>query len=208
MWSRMAAVHPCGLVLVYLHIQIPPTSYVGLILCSTLWLLQVTVPLKVQWGYSDATVTKGWEATAHAVAAEYPHSTLKGTPTCSSHSGTLSYETHAASQEEFGFVWACSILILLICGFCTICLNHAAVHKVASMTWRPRWQPYHRVIHIQIPPSSYVGLVLRSTAMATASWRVHWGYSNATVTEATVHAVAAEYPHKVATTVLHYKRHT
>ena len=34
---------------------------------------------------SDATLTKGWEATSHA---EYPHSTLNGTATYSSHSGT------------------------------------------------------------------------------------------------------------------------
>ena len=42
-----------------------------------------SVPSRVLWGYSDATVTKGWEAeaTAHAVAAEYPHSTLNGTAT-------------------------------------------------------------------------------------------------------------------------------
>ena len=40
------------------------------------------------WGYYEATVTKGWEATAHAVAAEYPLSTLNDTATCSSHSST------------------------------------------------------------------------------------------------------------------------
>ena len=50
---------------------------------STLWL-----PLRVLWGYSDATVTEGWEATTHAVAAEYPHGTLNSTATCSSHSST------------------------------------------------------------------------------------------------------------------------
>ena len=41
-----------------LHIQIPMTSYVGLILCSTTVASQVTVLLRVLWGYSDATVTK------------------------------------------------------------------------------------------------------------------------------------------------------
>ena len=41
-------------------------------------------------------------------------------------------------------------------------------------------------IHIQIPPTSYAwGLVLRSTVVVTASWKVLWGYSDATV----------EYPH-------------
>ena len=40
----------------------------------------------------------------HAVAAEYPHSTLNGTLTCSSHSGASSYETQVADQEESGCV--------------------------------------------------------------------------------------------------------
>ena len=44
-------------------------------------------------GNSDATVTVGREATTHAVAAEYLHSTLNGTATCSSHSSSVYYET-------------------------------------------------------------------------------------------------------------------
>ena len=41
----------------------------------------------------------------HAVAAEYPHSTLNGTLASSSNSGTAcKYDTHVASQEEFGCV--------------------------------------------------------------------------------------------------------
>ena len=51
--------------------------------------------------YSDATVTG---ATAHPVAAESPHRTLKGTVSCSNHSGTALYETHVAGQEESGCV--------------------------------------------------------------------------------------------------------
>ena len=49
--------------------------------------------------YSDATVT---EATVHTVAAEYPHSTLNGTLTCSSHISTALYEPHihVVSQGE------------------------------------------------------------------------------------------------------------
>ena len=52
-------------------------------------------------GYSDAALT---EVTAHPVAAVYPHSTVNGTLTCISHSGTLHtlYETHVASQKESG----------------------------------------------------------------------------------------------------------
>ena len=69
----------------FTHIQILPTGYVGLILRST---VEATLQVTVLWGYSDATVTKGWEATAQAVAAEYPHSALNSTATCSSHSGT------------------------------------------------------------------------------------------------------------------------
>ena len=52
-------------------------------------------------GYSDATVTG---ATMHAVAAEYGHSTLKGTPSCSSLSGTVLCDTFVASQKESGCV--------------------------------------------------------------------------------------------------------
>ena len=63
-----------------IHNQIPPSVFV--------------------W-YSDTTVTG---ATVHAVAADYSHSTLSGTPTCSSHSGTALYETHIASQGESGCV--------------------------------------------------------------------------------------------------------
>ena len=40
-----------------------------------LWILQVGVPLRVLWGYSDATM-KG--ATTHAVVSEYPRSTFSG----------------------------------------------------------------------------------------------------------------------------------
>ena len=39
-----------------------------------------------------------------ADSAEYPHSTLNGTPTCSSYIGTALYETHVAGQEESGHV--------------------------------------------------------------------------------------------------------
>ena len=41
-------------------------------------------------------------ATVHAEATEYPHSTFKGTPTYSSHSGAALYETFLASWEESG----------------------------------------------------------------------------------------------------------
>ena len=40
----------------------------------------------------------------HAVVAEFLHSTLRVTLACSSHIGTVQYETHVAGQEEFGCV--------------------------------------------------------------------------------------------------------
>ena len=51
----------------------------------------------VSWSTFKLTVT---EATGHAVAAEYPHSTHNGTPICKNHSGTVLYETHIARHEE------------------------------------------------------------------------------------------------------------
>ena len=42
----------------------------------------------------------------NVVAAEYPHSTFNGTPTCSSHSSTLLHETYEAGrQEESGYMY-------------------------------------------------------------------------------------------------------
>ena len=57
--------------------------------------------VRVLWGYCNTTVT---EATVHAIAAEYPLSTVNGTLTCSSLSGTELYETCIAGQEESGCV--------------------------------------------------------------------------------------------------------
>ena len=52
------------------------------------------------------------------------------------------------------------------------------------------------ILEIQIASTGYVGLVLCSTVVATASWSTSEGTMrfNATVTEATAHPVAAEYP--------------
>ena len=78
-----------------IHIQIPLSGYVGLITqyhCDN-------CKLKYLCGYYEATVMEA------AVAAEYPHSTFNGTPSCSSHGSTPLYETHVAGQEESGCVW-------------------------------------------------------------------------------------------------------
>ena len=75
------------------HIQIPPTSYVGLKQHST----AVTTVEDTMRVLSMVDLTR---ATVHAVAAEYLRSTLSGTSTCSSHSSTALYETYVAGQEE------------------------------------------------------------------------------------------------------------
>ena len=52
----------------------------------------------LQVSLHPCTVTR---AAVHAVAAaEYPHSTINGTPTCSSHIGAVLYETHVIGQED------------------------------------------------------------------------------------------------------------
>ena len=76
-----------------LHIKIPSTDYTGLILRTT---TVVTASWRVLQGYSDTAVTG---ATAHAVAAEYPHRTLNGTLIHGTYSGTALYETHVVSQS-------------------------------------------------------------------------------------------------------------
>ena len=58
------------------------------------------------WGYSIATVTRV------AVAEVYPQNTFKGTPTYSSHIGSVLYETYGVGQEEFVCVYEAYTLIL------------------------------------------------------------------------------------------------
>ena len=94
-------------VLQFMYIQIPPTLVF-------LWLLQVAVPLRVLWGYSDTTETEGWEATAHALATEYPHSTINMVLRLVVATAILCNEAHVAGQEEFGCVHAnskCSLFL-------------------------------------------------------------------------------------------------
>ena len=62
------------------------------------WLLQVGVPLWVHF-FSAAN---GTGASAHAIEkdyAEFPQSTFSDTPPCSSHSGTVLYETNVAGLK-------------------------------------------------------------------------------------------------------------
>ena len=55
-------------------------------------------------GYFEGTLQFSDESTVQAVAAAYPQSTLNGTLSLSSFSGTVSYETYLAGQEESGCV--------------------------------------------------------------------------------------------------------
>ena len=52
--------------------------------------------------------------TVHAMAAAYPQSTLNSTPTGSSLSGTSSYETYVAFQEESGCETGSLFFIVLL----------------------------------------------------------------------------------------------
>ena len=86
-WIKLhhSLLHPEHYYFSYTSRFLQPATWVS---CNTvpMWLLQVGVPLRVLWGYSAAiglTV-----APPIITASEYPDSTLKGTLTCSSHSGT------------------------------------------------------------------------------------------------------------------------
>ena len=62
--------------IVCVHIHIPPTSYVGLILCTAVATASCSTSedtMKVLCYYCDRN-------SVYAAAAVYPHSTLKGTP--------------------------------------------------------------------------------------------------------------------------------
>ena len=64
------------------------------------------VPLRVLWRYSDITL---WQKLLHPVTVEYPHSTLSGILTCSSHINTVWYKTHIHMRP--GGIWKAHILI-------------------------------------------------------------------------------------------------
>ena len=49
----------------------------------------------------------------YELAAVYPYSTLKGTPTCSNHSGTALYENYAAGQRNLD-VYALLVFFMAI----------------------------------------------------------------------------------------------
>ena len=69
-----------------LYIQIPHTGYVNLMLCST--------------AVTTANLNTVWQKLLHT--AVYPRSTLNDTLVCSTHIGTVLYETQVAGQEESG----------------------------------------------------------------------------------------------------------
>ena len=49
------------------------------------------------------------------------------------------------------------------------------------------------LVHVQILPACYIGLIFHSTPVATASWEYLLGYSDASAAVATWVAVAAEH---------------
>ena len=65
-------------------------------------------------------------------------------------------------------------------------------HAILSSFYFPAY-----LLHIEIPATSYVCLILQGTAVATGSWEYLWGYFVTTVTEATMHAKATEHPHGI-----------
>ena len=92
----------------HLHVQIPLTGYVGLILRSTTVATYVRIPLRVLWHYSDR------DYTAHPGAVADHHSTHNGTPTCSSYISTALYETHVTGLEDSGGVCCCRVCKTLV----------------------------------------------------------------------------------------------
>ena len=83
----------------YLNIQIPPTGYVGLIWRS---MAEATASLSTVEG--ALTVRSRCYCMQGTPVTVFPQSTLNGTPICSNPSGTASYETCVAGQEESGCV--------------------------------------------------------------------------------------------------------
>ena len=75
----------------HLHIHIPPDQ-----LCRS-HIMQYCCGY-CRMAYPQAATA--WMVPTITVAAEYPHSTLKGTPTCSSHRGTALYETYVAGWRN------------------------------------------------------------------------------------------------------------
>ena len=63
-----------------------------------LWLLQVGVPLRVLWGYSAANACAVASQPFVTVVSEYPHSTLKGIATRSSH--WVLWDLRSRSEES------------------------------------------------------------------------------------------------------------
>ena len=98
-----------------IHIQIPPTGYVGLIwrgttVAATSW------ECHDGWGYFEGTLQHLWQEyrpySSCVPLAAYPQlEYLQWYSNCSSLNGTASYETYVAGQEESGGV----SLKLLVC---------------------------------------------------------------------------------------------
>ena len=78
------------------HIQIPLTSYIGLIYCTT-------AVATASWSSCDGTLQLFQQELLHnaVTAAGYPQRTFKGAPTCSSHSSTeVLWDLHNQLEES------------------------------------------------------------------------------------------------------------
>ena len=113
--------------------------------------------LRVWWGCADAT---GTEATVHAVAAEYLHSTFNSTPTCSSHSGTSLYDSHRAGLEESG----CVVIVIHV-GLLGIA-NLLLLHPVLISYFLHRSWPSSHLLVSQISTSTcYHCIIMYNTKL-------------------------------------------
>ena len=89
--TGQGAFHLCGKCI---HLQIPLTSYIGLILCSA---AVANASLNIFEGTAKVLLCSCDRATVHAVTAEYPYSTLNVTKTCSGQSSTMLLEMYVAT---------------------------------------------------------------------------------------------------------------
>ena len=101
-----------------------------------LWLLQVGVPLKVLWGYSDATAYAVASQPFVTVASENPHSTLNGTATWE----FTSLEWQLWCTEK-------SVGVAVNCSIDLECLSHNAPWLADNIWDLWLWLESHKLWH-------------------------------------------------------------
>ena len=106
---------------------------------------------------------------SHSHASKDKAHTLKGTLTCRSHNITW-YEIYVLGRRNL------VVYVKMLSNIC--CVGSAQLSKWNStykMQCAKLTKCSVRSKHIQISPTSYVGLIWRSAAVATASWTIHEG---------------------------------